>query len=95
MVVVFAKCDVIEGKGETFKELAHGLAEKSRQEEKNVSYDILTEPQDEGNKYYFLEKWQDQEGLGLHMKKDYFIHTIEALNHIIHGELEIHVYETV
>ena len=29
------------------------------------------------------------------MKKDYFTETIEAVNKIIHGELEIHVYEAI
>ncbi|MBP2638589.1 MAG: hypothetical protein H6Q72_4496 [Firmicutes bacterium] len=95
MLAVFAKCEVIKGNEEKFKELAHNLAEKSRQEEKNISYDILTETQGEAGEYFFLEKWQDQPGLDAHMKMDYFFSTIEAVNHIIKGELEIHVYETV
>jgi len=95
MFAVFAKCEVIQGNEEKFKELAHNLAEKSRQEEKNVSYDILTEVHSSANQYFFLEKWQDQIGLDAHMKMDYFVSTIEAVHHIIKGELEIHVYETV
>lgn len=95
MFAVFAKCEVIQGNEEKFKELAHNLAEKSRQEEKNVSYDILTEVHSSANQYFFLEKWQDQIGLDAHMKMDYFVTTIEAVHHIIKGELEIHVYETV
>ena len=95
MIAVFAKCDVIKGNEEKFKELAHALAEKSRQEEKSISYDILTEPQSDANEYFFLEKWQDQPGLDAHMKMDYFVSTIEAIKHITKGELEIHVYETV
>lgn len=95
MLAVFAKCEVIKGNEEKFKELAHNLAEKSRQEEKNISYDILTEAQSNANEYFFLEKWQDQSGLDAHMKMHYFVSTIEAVNHIIKGELEIHVYETV
>lgn len=95
MIAVFAKCEVIKGKEEKFKELAYNLAEKSRQEEKNISYDILRETRNGANEYFFLEKWQDQPGLDAHMKMDYFASTIEAVNHIIKGELEIHVYETV
>ncbi len=95
MVAVFAKCTVIKGNEEEFKELAHNLAAKSRQEEKNLSYDILTEANGNANEYFFLEKWQDQSGLDAHMKMDYFVQTIEAVNHIINGELEIHVYEAV
>jgi quinol monooxygenase YgiN len=95
MLAVFAKCEVIKGNEEKFKELAHNLAEKSRQEEKNISYDILTEVDSSTNEYFFLEKWQDQPALGAHMEMDYFVSTIESVNHIIKGELEIHVYKTV
>ncbi len=95
MIAVFAKCTVQSGQAETFKNLAHTLADKSRQEEKNVSYDILRETKTDSNEYFFLEKWQDQAGLDEHMKKDYFTETIEAVNKIIHGELEIHVYEAI
>ena len=95
MIAVFAKCTVQSGQEENFKSLAHALADKSRQEEKNVSYDILRETKAESNEYFFLEKWQDQDGLDEHMKKDYFTETIEAVNKIIRGELEIHVFETV
>ena len=95
MIAVFAKCTVQSGQAETFKNLAHSLADKSRQEEKNVSYDILRETKTDSNEYFFLEKWQDQAGLDEHMKKDYFTETIEAVNKIIHGELEIHVYEAI
>jgi len=95
MIAVFAKCEVLKGKEEKFKELAYNLAEKSRQEEKNTSYDILTEVQKDTNEYFFLEKWQDQPALDAHMKMDYFVDTIEAVKQIIKGELEIHVYETI
>ena len=95
MIAVFAKCKVSSGKNEDFIKLAHGLAEKSRQESANVSYDILSEIDKDDNVYYFLEKWNDKAGLDKHMATGHFKDTIAAVEKIIDGELEIHVYQAI
>ena len=95
MLAVFAKCIVQKGQEGEFLKLAHALAEKSREDAQNVSYDVLTDPQGTDNAYYFLEKWQDKAGLDLHMQQQYFVDTIAAVGKISEGDLEIHLYETV
>ena len=95
MLAVFAKCKVVDGMETDFIHLAHNLAEKSRAESANVSYDILSEVGKTNGEYFFLEKWNDKTGLDNHMAMDYFKNTIAAVQKIIEGELEIHVYETV
>ena len=94
MVAVFAKCSVIEGKARDFIDLAHNSAEKSRAEQVNVSYDILSEV-DKNNGEYFFEKWNDKAELDKHMATEHFKKIIGEVQKIIDGELEIHVYETV
>ena len=95
MIAVFAKCTVVKDQENEFLDLAHKLAEKSRGENANISYDILKETGQDSNVFYFLEKWQDQKGLDLHMQTEHFVQTIDAVNRIITGELEIHVFENV
>ena len=95
MIAVFAKCKVSDGKEKQFIELAHALAEKSRQEAANVSYDILGEVDKNDGVYYFLEKWNDKAGLDEHMATAHFKDTIAEVGKIIEGELEIHVYQAV
>ncbi|MCR5085526.1 MAG: antibiotic biosynthesis monooxygenase [Succinivibrionaceae bacterium] len=93
MIAVFAKCKVQPGKEGEFLSLAHALAQESRKEGANLSYDILKESGKEGSEYFFLEKWQDQPGLDRHMQQPHFTDTISAVEKIIEGQLEIHVYE--
>ena len=95
MIAVFARCTVVKGKEKEFLDLAHNLAQKSREENANISYDVLCEKDKSSNEFYFLEKWQDKKGLDLHMQTEHFVKTIEAVNKIIDGELEIHLYENV
>lgn len=95
MIAVFAKCKVVAGKENEFVRLALSLAEKSRQESANVSYDILSEIDNADNEFYFLEKWADKAGLDEHMATAHFKDTIAAVQKIIEGELEIHVYQTL
>lgn len=95
MVAVFAKCKVVGGKEKNFIFLAHELAEKSRAESYNVSYDILSETDKNNGEYFFLEKWNDKAGLDKHMATEHFKKIIAEVQKIIEGELEIHVYETI
>ncbi len=95
MIVVFAKCKVVTGKENEFLALAHSLAEKSRSEIANISYDILKETKSDPDVFYFMEKWKDQSGLDTHMQTVHFTDTIAAVNKIIEGSLEIHVYENI
>ncbi len=95
MVAVFAKCKVVGGKEKIFVDLAHELAEKSRAESANVSYDILSEIDKDNGEFFFLEKWKDKAGLDEHMATDHFKNIIAEVQKIIEGELEIHVYEAI
>ena len=95
MIAVFAKCKVVEGKENEFTRLALALAEKSRQEAANASYDILSEIDNADNEFYFLEKWTDKAGLDSHMATAHFKEAIAAVQKIIEGKLEIHVYQTL
>ena len=60
-----------------------------------MSYDILGEIDKNDGVYYLLEKWNDKAGLDEHMATAHFKDTIAAVNQIIDGELEIHVYQAV
>lgn len=51
LIAVFAKCKVVAGKENEFTRLALALAEKSRQESANVSYDILSEIDNTTNEF--------------------------------------------
>lgn len=95
MIVVFAKCTVSVGKENEFLKLAHDLADISRTEPANISYDILHEEDNTSNEFYFLEKWQDKNGLDEHMHAVHFVDTISAVEKIIDGKLDIHLYESV
>ena len=95
LIAVFAKCKVVAGKENEFTRLALALAEKSRQESANVSYDILSEFDNTTNEFYFLEKWTDKAGLDAHMATEHFKETIAAVQKITEGDLEIHVYQTL
>ena len=95
MIAVFAKCRVQTGKAEEFLKLAHSLADESRRENANLSYDILKESAKDSQEFFFLEKWQDKKGLDSHMQMPYFTDTISAVEKIIEEKLEIHVFENI
>lgn len=90
MIVVIAKCIVAEGKVDEFVKVATPLVEETRKEAGNISYEII---QSASNpmEVAFLEKWESQEILDLHMKTPHFTSIVPLLGELTVGEMAVSI----
>lgn len=71
MILLIAKNTVQEGKQREFVELAKEMIAKSRQESGCVYYDLAAD-QNDGQIYYFIEKYKDEQAVAFHRDTAYF-----------------------
>lgn len=71
MVVLFSKNTLAQGKENNFLEIARKMAEETRKEE-GCRFYRLAKDTNEGNVYYFIEAYENEEALEIHRNSDYF-----------------------
>ena len=71
MIVIYAECLVNPQKTDEFVKLAGQLVAESKKEQGNVSYELI-HCREGRNIYAFLEKWQDQDILDMHLHSKHF-----------------------
>lgn len=94
IIIVTAKCELIENKKQEFIELAEELIKATRNEKGCISY-ILCEDIKEENILVFVEQWESQEALDGHMKSKHFIEIVPRLNKFKKFDSEIDSYKVV
>lgn len=93
MIKVVAKSVVKKEKIEEYKEMVNELIEKTRNENKNISYELYQDV-DNPQVITFIEEWKDQQGLEKHMNSDHFEKIVSQLNELRETS-EVNVYKKV
>ena len=94
MIAVYADCNVDEKNVAEFISVAKELIEKTREEEGNISYELIRSTRD-ASVFAFLEKWKSEEALELHMVTGHFTGIVPRLGQLMNGELKINVHEVL
>ena len=81
MLKVVAKSVVKEDKIDEYKNNVEELIEKTRNEEKNISYELYQDL-DNPNVLTFIEEWEDKAGLDKHMESDHFKKIVPKLDEL-------------
>ncbi|MGM0436636.1 MAG: putative quinol monooxygenase [Bacillota bacterium] len=93
MIKVVAKSVVKKEKIEEYKEMVNELIEKTRNEDKNISYELYQDV-DNPQILTFIEEWEDHKGLEKHMSSDHFKKIVSQLNELRETS-EVNVYKKV
>lgn len=91
MILVVANVYLKEGRQEKFLVNAKECIAKTLQEEGNISYN-LNKSIDDDCKFTFVEQWESNEALELHMQTPHFGAFGDSVKDILSKELEINVF---
>ena len=93
MIKVIAKSVVKKNKINEYKDMVQELIEKTRAEEKNISY-VLYQDVDNPQILTFIEEWEDQAALDEHMNSEHFEKIVPQLNKLRETG-EVNVYKKI
>lgn len=94
MLKVIAKVLVKEEEVKNFLNVAGDLVEASRQEEANVSYELVKDLQ-HANTFYFIETWASKAALDIHAAKPHFIEAGEKFKTMLAGQMDLAVTQVL
>lgn len=94
MISVYAKCSVPKSNTEKFIKEATELVARSREEEGNVSYNLIRDI-DNPAVFAFLEMWESKEVLDKHMRTKHFINFGKNLDELIDSPMSIAVHTII
>jgi len=94
MIAVYAKNIIKEIYIEKFMSLAKPLIEETRKETGNVSYELVR-VLDKVNEFAFLEKWENNEVLNIHMKTKHFTTIVPQIGELLEGEMSVAIHEII
>lgn len=93
MIKVVAKSVVKKEKIEKYKKMVDELIEKTRKEDKNISYELYQDV-DNPQVLTFIEEWEDHDGLEEHMNSEHFEKIVPQLNELRETS-EVNVYKKI
>ena len=91
MIIVSAKFTAKPGMKEKIVEISREAVELTRKEKGNISYTLLSDPQDDTLMYF--EEWESLDSLKAHMKTDHLAAARDARKDMITGPVTVKVYE--
>lgn len=91
MIIVTANITAKPGERDELISKSQNVIESTRQEQGNISYELLASTEDE-NVLLMFEKWESKEALDIHMQTEHFKAFGTAIKDIIAKELDITVY---
>ncbi len=91
MIIVTANITAKPGERDELISKSQNVIESTRQEQGNISYELLASTEDE-NVLLMFEKWESKEALDAHMQTEHFKAFGTAIKDIIAKELDITVY---
>lgn len=94
MLKIIAKLTLKEGKVDEFNTAASTVISETRKEAGNISYQLF---QDVNNSkvFTFVEEWQDQEAIQLHMKAAHFQAFSAQAKPLLEKDMEVNIYRLV
>jgi quinol monooxygenase YgiN len=91
VIIVTANITAKPGERDELISKSQNVIESTRQEQGNISYELLASTEDE-NVLLMFEKWESKEALDAHMQTEHFKAFGTAIKDIIAKELDITVY---
>jgi quinol monooxygenase YgiN len=91
MIIVTAAITGKPGKRDELISKSQDVIKSTRQEQGNISYELLASTEDEDVLLMF-EKWENKEALDTHMQTEYFKAFGSAIEDLVAKELEISIY---
>lgn len=79
---------------ETFKQLAHEMIVKTRQEPGCISYQLCNDLSDP-NTFAFVETWQDQTAIDSHNQTLHFTSIVPQFEDLLAGPMEVKLYTII
>ncbi|OJU44952.1 MAG: antibiotic biosynthesis monooxygenase [Alphaproteobacteria bacterium 65-37] len=79
MLKVIAQDFIDPASVETVLPLYKELVEKTRQEERCISYDLFVDQKDPGH-FVFVEEWPDRAALDAHCRTEHFTRLVPLIN---------------
>ena len=92
MIIVYAECKSKPGCESQMLEAAKGMLEPTRAEKGCISYELIQSESDP-SVYAFLEKWESQEILDMHMKTEHFTTLIPKMEAVSESGLVVNVFK--
>ena len=92
MIIVVANVVLKDGMKSKFLDISQPCILSTRKENGNISYNLLENTQAD-LEFSFLEEWQSEHDLELHMGTDHFKIFGEALDSLLAEPMTINVYE--
>ena len=92
MIIVVANAVLKDGMKSEFLSISRPCILSTRKETGNISYNLLKNTQAD-SEFSFLEEWQTEHDLELHMGTDHFKIFSEALDELLAEPMTIDVYE--
>lgn len=92
MLAVYANCQLKVGKSSEFEQIATELTKLSRQDKGCIAYHV-GKVSGENDSYSFVEFWQSQADLDLHMQQPHFIQAGEKFAELLAAPLDIKLVE--
>lgn len=94
MIVVTAKCRLIQGKKNEFNELAAELITETRKEKGCIEYSLYEDVNNE-DMLCFIEKWESEELLQMHIQSKHFKKLVPMLRMLQIEDSIIEMYREV
>lgn len=94
MVKVVAKAEIKDGQTEAYQRLAAELARETRKEQGCISYELFQDINNQ-NIFSFIEAWENQDALDMHMKSAHFQKIVPEMVLLREKPSEINVYRLV
>lgn len=94
MITIIAKITVKPGMAQVFTAGFSGLAPESRKEAGCISYNLFSDLKD-GNVFYTVEEWENEEAIKKHMQSPHFLKATAGFAEIQDRETEISLCKKV
>lgn len=94
MIVVAAVVQAKKGKETELETLLKSLFPNVKQEDGVVEY-VLHRSQSDPGKFFFYEKYKNQQALDYHMNTSYLKEVFHKFNSLVNGQPQVDIYEDI
>ena len=94
MIIVTAKCNLLQGMKEEYKYRVLELIKETRKEEGCIEYSLYEDVNSQET-ICFIEKWESQEALNEHMKSQHFTRIVPRLRELQSEDSVVNIYREI
>ncbi len=94
MITVTAKCNLLQGTKEEYKNRVLELISETRKEDGCIEYSLYEDVNSQDS-ICFIEKWESQEALDKHMKSQHFTRIVPMLRELQSEDSVVNIYREI